>query len=263
MTSEDRTRDLVEALDPSALGALFGRSMLLTSEWSRAELESLCALAEGFEALDRAGIATPLFRNELNLAVFFDSSTRTKSSWAGAAARLGASPVVLDGSSTQVSHGETAEETGTMLGMNAHALGIRHDLILGEGNSVHAPREEAGIDEYLRLQGSDPRWCRSSISSATSTIRPRPSPTTELAARVLPRRHRGSQDRRHDLGLLAELRQAAVGAPGADQLCCLASACTCASSGAPRGLRSPIGLHGDSAALRRRVGRQLRPGWKR
>ena len=61
--------------------------MLLTAEWSTDEIDALCNLAEIFEAADRAEIATALFPNELNLAVFFDSSTRTKSSWAGAAAR--------------------------------------------------------------------------------------------------------------------------------------------------------------------------------
>ena len=43
-----------------------------------------------------------------------------------AAARLGMQPVIVDGSSTQIAHGETAGETGAMLGMNSHALGIRH-----------------------------------------------------------------------------------------------------------------------------------------
>jgi knotted carbamoyltransferase YgeW len=57
-------------------------------------------------------------------------------------------PVIVDGSSTQVSHGETAEETGAMLGMNAHAMGIRHDLILGEGN-VFMREIERGINDYL------------------------------------------------------------------------------------------------------------------
>jgi ornithine carbamoyltransferase len=57
-------------------------------------------------------------------------------------------PVIVDGSSTQVSHGETAEETGAMLGMNAHALGVRHDLILGEGNAFMRDVQR-GIDDYL------------------------------------------------------------------------------------------------------------------
>ena len=94
------------------------------------------------------GRPAALLADELAYAVFFDNSTRTKSAWAGAAARLGMVPVIVDGSSTQVAHGETAEETGAMLGMNAHALGVRHDLILGEGN-VFMRALKRGIDEYL------------------------------------------------------------------------------------------------------------------
>ena len=154
MSGTDRVHDLLDSLDPEALAGLYRRSMLLTSEWSQGELETLLSLAELFERLDLAGVATPLFPDQLNLAVFFDSSTRTKSSWAGAAARLGARPLVVDGSTTQVSHGETAEETGTMLGMNSHALGVRHDLILGEGN-LFMSQALAGIEDYLDRLGSD------------------------------------------------------------------------------------------------------------
>jgi knotted carbamoyltransferase YgeW len=155
MDPRSRANAAVERLDAPTLRALYGRSMLVTQHWNTREIEALCGLAEAFDALDRAGLATPLFPNQLFYALFFDQSTRTKSSWAGAAARLGGDTVIVDGSSTQVSHGETAEETGAMLGMNAHALGIRHDLILGEGNRF---MEDAlkGITDYLAATG-DPR----------------------------------------------------------------------------------------------------------
>ena len=136
----------------AVLAGLLGRSMLLTDEWSNAEIDALCDVARAFETLDRRGVRTPLLPNELHYALFFDNSTRTKSSWAGAAARLGAHPMVVDGSSTQVAHGETAQETGAMLGMNSHALGIRHDLILGAGNKFMREVKE-GIDAYLRHTG--------------------------------------------------------------------------------------------------------------
>jgi knotted carbamoyltransferase YgeW len=142
--------------DTGARPTLHGRSLLTTTDWDRAALDELLDLAAELRALDRTG--APLHRllpGELAYAVFFDNSTRTKSAWAGAAARLGMQPVIVDGGSTQVAHGETAEETGAMLGMNAHALGIRHDLILGEGNtflrSVHR-----GIGDFLAAT-DDPR----------------------------------------------------------------------------------------------------------
>jgi knotted carbamoyltransferase YgeW len=135
-------------LDGHALDALLGRSLLTTQEWSDADLSSVRAVARSLAYLDRQGIRTPLCPDELAWAVFFDQSTRTKSAWAGAASRLGMRPVIVDGSSTQVSHGETAVETGAMLGMNAHAMGIRHDLILGEGNTFIRDVKQ-GIDDYL------------------------------------------------------------------------------------------------------------------
>ena len=138
----------VRALHDHALDTVLGRSLLTTQQWSVADLDSLRAVARALAELDRAGVRTPLCPSELAWAVFFDQSTRTKSAWAGAAARLGMQPVIVDGSSTQVSHGETAVETGAMLGMNAHAMGIRHDLILGEGNTFIRDIT-AGIDQYL------------------------------------------------------------------------------------------------------------------
>ncbi|MBW2463034.1 MAG: knotted carbamoyltransferase YgeW [Deltaproteobacteria bacterium] len=146
------TLQTLPPLDRDVLGKLFGKSLLLTTDWTTAELEALLAVAARLQARDhgRGGVPADnaLIPNELAYAVFFDNSTRTKSAWAGAASRLGMSPVIVDGSSTQVSHGETAVETGAMLGMNAHAMGIRHDLILGEGNAFMRDVKK-GIDDYL------------------------------------------------------------------------------------------------------------------
>jgi knotted carbamoyltransferase YgeW len=143
------------ALDPAALAALHGRSLLVTEDWTTPELEILLEVARRFEAADRAGRSLALLPDQLAYALFFDNSTRTRSAWAGAAARLGMQPVIVDGASTQVAHGETAFETGAMLGMNAHALGIRHDLILGEGNRFMRDIKR-GIDDYLAAT-MDPR----------------------------------------------------------------------------------------------------------
>ena len=120
--------------------------MLTTHDWPAHDLETLLAVAARLQELDEQGADLQWLRGELAYAMFFDQSTRTKSAWAGASSRLGMQPVIVDGSSTQVSHGETAVETGAMLGMNAHAMGIRHDLILGEGNTFIRD-VKAGIDD--------------------------------------------------------------------------------------------------------------------
>ena len=146
------TSPTIAALHDHDLADLLGQSMLTTQEWSTTRLDAVRAVARAFADLDRRGVRTPLCPSELAWALFFDQSTRTKSAWAGAAARLGMQPVIVDGSSTQVSHGETAEETGAMLGMNAHAMGIRHDLILGEGNTFMRAVAR-GITDYLDATG--------------------------------------------------------------------------------------------------------------
>jgi len=143
------------SLDPAVVKSLFGRSLLITRDWSPPQLEALQAVATRFQAADFAGRSTALLPDELAWALFFDQSTRTKSAWAGAAARLGMRPVIVEGSTTQVEHGETAEETGAMLGMNSHALGIRHDKILGQGNTFMRAIHK-GIGDYLAAT-KDPR----------------------------------------------------------------------------------------------------------
>jgi knotted carbamoyltransferase YgeW len=140
------------ALDHAVLDRLCGRSLYTTDEWSTAELHALLCVAEIFQNADFAGRSVAMFPDQLAYGLFFDQSTRTRSAWAGAATRLGMRPVISDGSSTQVAHGETPSETGAMLGMNAHALGVRHDKVIGEGN--HFIREmKRGIDEYLAATG--------------------------------------------------------------------------------------------------------------
>ena len=74
--------------DAATLEALYGKSLLLTTDWPRESLEALLAVAARLEAADRAGRSLHLLPDELAYALFFDHSTRTKSAWAGAAARL-------------------------------------------------------------------------------------------------------------------------------------------------------------------------------
>jgi len=142
-------------LDRAAVARLLERSLPTTQEWPVEDLRTVLDLTRAFAALDRAGAVPELCPRELAYGLFFDRSTRTRSAWSGAAARLGMHPVIVDGSSTQVAHGETAVETGAMLGMNAHALGVRHDLVLGAGNAFLRDIQR-GIDGYLAATG-DPR----------------------------------------------------------------------------------------------------------
>ena len=50
-----QNRGVNRPLDRDLTGALFGRSLLTTHEWSVADLEALLAVATRFEQIDRAG----------------------------------------------------------------------------------------------------------------------------------------------------------------------------------------------------------------
>ena len=89
-------------LDSDALVTLFGKSALLTRDLSASQLEAVLALAARLQKLDGEGADLRMLPGQLAYAMFFDNSTRTKSAWAGATARLGMSPVIVDGSSTQI-----------------------------------------------------------------------------------------------------------------------------------------------------------------
>jgi hypothetical protein len=143
-------RAAIEALDSDGLASLSCRSLVETRDWPAESLEALLGVADVFERLHRAGRRTLLAPGELAYALFFDNSTRTKSAWAGAAARLGMHPVIVDGSSTQVSHGETAEETGAMRAGRPPRPRHRRGQPL---HPVHAARRGAVADRRGRPSG--------------------------------------------------------------------------------------------------------------
>ena len=199
-------------LDAAALDALHGRSMLLTQDWSTPEIETLCTLAETLQQLDREGTRPAAVRAAAVL---------------GAVLRqLHADQVVLGrrrGALRRASRSSwtarpprsaTARRRwrpGAMLGMNAHALGIRHDLILGEGNRFMRDAKQ-GIDDYLAATGDE------RVVPVVNLQCDIDHPTQALAD-LLWLRERfpdglAGRTITMSLGLLAQLRQAAVGGAG-------------------------------------------------
>jgi len=67
--------------------------------------------------------------------MFFDKSTRTRNSFEAGATQLGGHAHFLTADVMQVSHGESAKDTGIILSSYGHAIAIRHDLVPGEGNA--------------------------------------------------------------------------------------------------------------------------------
>lgn len=114
---------------------LKGKDFIETQDWTLEELTYLLDYADELKARFHRGEPTNLLPWQTVFLLFFDKSTRTRNAFEAGATQLGAHAHFLDSSATQISHGETARDTGIILGSMGHGIAIRHDLIPGAGNS--------------------------------------------------------------------------------------------------------------------------------
>ncbi|MEM8681587.1 MAG: ornithine carbamoyltransferase, partial [Planctomycetota bacterium] len=105
------------------------------------ELQLLLDTANELKAKFHRGEPTTCLPNQTAFLLFFDKSTRTRNAFEAGMTQLGGHAHFLDADVTQISHGETPQDTGRILGSMGHGICIRHDLVLNEGN--HYMREMA------------------------------------------------------------------------------------------------------------------------
>jgi len=116
--------------------ALFrGRDYITTQEWTEAEIETLLGVSADLKRKFRKGIPHRYLPDKTIFLIFFDKSTRTRNSFEAGMTQLGGHAHFLTADVMQVSHGESAKDTGIILSRYGHAIAIRHDLIPGEGNA--------------------------------------------------------------------------------------------------------------------------------
>ncbi len=125
--------------------SLKGRDYIETQDLTTGEINELLNLAKELKAKFHRGERTILLPNQTVFLLFFDNSTRTRNAFEAGATQLGAHAHFLDSKVSQIAHGETARDTGRILGSMGHAIAIRHDLILDEGNKYM--REVAGATD--------------------------------------------------------------------------------------------------------------------
>ncbi|HUN80806.1 MAG TPA: ornithine carbamoyltransferase, partial [Phycisphaerae bacterium] len=114
--------------------SLKGRDYIETQDFTQEEINQLVGMARDLKAKFHRGEKTLLLPNQTVFLLFFDNSTRTRNAFEAGATQLGAHAHFLDSKVTQIAHGETARDTGMILGSMGHAIAIRHDLILDAGN---------------------------------------------------------------------------------------------------------------------------------
>ena len=133
--------------------------LIRTDDFSKQEIEEILADAKKFSD----GRFDRILQDKIIITLFFENSTRTKSSFEIAAKRLGAEMVHLDVAKSSTKKGETLVDTAMNLdAMGPHAIIVRHQnagvpkilsdhtkaSILNAGDGAHAHPTQALLDLY-------------------------------------------------------------------------------------------------------------------
>ncbi len=134
-----------------AAAGLQGRNFLSTQDWSVDELETLFSVAARLKADRAAGVPTRLLEDKTLYMIFFDSSTRTRTSFETGMTQLGGHGIYLSPDRMQISHGENARDTANVLSRYGEAIAIRH-CAFGEGNAYLSEVAEHASIPVLSMQ---------------------------------------------------------------------------------------------------------------
>jgi aspartate carbamoyltransferase catalytic subunit len=151
------------------------RHLISVADLSRDDVERLLATAASFEtSLDREVKKLPTLRGRLVVTLFFESSTRTSSSFELAAKRLSADTMSLRSTGSSVDKGESLKDTAlTLAAYDPDVIVIRHPQIgapqlvaaateariVNAGDGTHQHPTQALLDLYAmrralgRLEG--------------------------------------------------------------------------------------------------------------
>lgn len=138
--------------------------LIRTDDFTKEEIEKILEDAEKFSADIKNGAEFDrILKDKIIITLFFENSTRTKSSFEIAAKRLGAEIVHLDAAKSSTKKGETLVDTAMNLdAMNPHAIIVRHQnagvpkilsnhtkaSIINAGDGAHAHPTQALLDLF-------------------------------------------------------------------------------------------------------------------
>src|SRR5206468_4472107 len=131
-------------------GAPPTRHLISIGDLSREDVERLLATARTFErSLDREMKKLPTLRGRLVINVFYESSTRTSSSFELAAKRLSADTMSIKASGSSVDKGESLKDTAITLGA------YDPDVIILRHPQIGAPQLVARVTEARIVNAGD------------------------------------------------------------------------------------------------------------
>jgi aspartate carbamoyltransferase catalytic subunit len=145
------------------------RHLLDTEELSPAEAQGILELASQFEQMAADGAPYPVLNKKTLANIFYENSTRTRSSFELAAKRLGMTVLNLDVAGSSVTKGENLTDTAvTLISMGVDAIVQRHSAsgsahvlaqhlgdqvhVINAGDGWHSHPTQALLDLYTISQ---------------------------------------------------------------------------------------------------------------
>jgi ornithine carbamoyltransferase len=139
--------------------SLRGRDLISDLDFSKEEVETVLDVAWDLKRKRATGESHALLRDKTLAMLFFFSSTRTRSSFEAGMAQLGGHAAFIESRTTQISHGDTAEEIGQILGRYFDGIAIRHcdwavgnDYLNAVASASRAPVLNMQCDVYHPFQ---------------------------------------------------------------------------------------------------------------
>jgi len=112
---------------------LKGKHFITTQDWSVQELKTLFEMAKQLKLEFAAGRFIRLLEGKTLGMIFFDASTRTRTSFEAAMTQLGGHGIYFVPQTMQISHGEGAKDTAKVLSGYLQGIAVRY-CKYGEGN---------------------------------------------------------------------------------------------------------------------------------
>ncbi len=162
--AQDAHRAEARSISDRPAKRLAGKDLLGIQEMSVSEIELILDTAESFKEVSTREIKkVPTLRGKTVINLFFEASTRTRTSFEIAAKRLSADAINISASSSSVVKGETLIDTAKNLeAMNPDCIVIRHSAsgaphllanlvkvpVINAGDGAHEHPTQALLDLY-------------------------------------------------------------------------------------------------------------------
>ncbi len=105
---------------------LHGRDLIGDLDFSKEEVETVLDVAFDLKRKRALGEPHAYLRDKVLAMLFFFSSTRTRGSFEAGIAQLGGHGAFIESTTTQIKHGDTAQEIGEIYGRYFDGIAIRH-----------------------------------------------------------------------------------------------------------------------------------------